>query len=935
MRTAISPPTLSGGRGFGDVYVSWSWQEGAASCEVFVSFCGQLYVETALNRDRPLVPFSAYSPQGQFLFAGQIRWDAISPVLLLEFLRWNGGEVTDVWLGLDRTDGNCTNGNGTNGSGTNDGSPAPVEEPPAEVEVELDAGAEDLFPYLFLHPWPTVSAEDRKNRFVSYPPNGWTPPPLSLYETLAALYPDRLAMELAAVAFVEGQPPWEGQFAPSLAALGAPLDRFAPLAASLLREPDLTPTTFFSDVSNALGMSLPELALHLESGSFLAALDRAWQSLFSLMVVLGDQQRLLDGLIRTVVFASLLRRAVPLVPNDGSEIDAKVLRQGLRATVVLPVAIFPLPPANGSPPSGPSPAIPYAIGDLEIVRRRLKGYTLGEVSRIENVMQGERKQATRRNLERLSQATADAESSRDEQSSELAASQKNSNTTNLSWPYTEESTSLYGQPTEGEVTTTTTWGPSGSGADANLDSQAQEIAQTLTNTAVQRLARTVWHRRVTASLDEREETVVHRFDGTHADGNLRGVYRWVNKVYENWLVRTGRRLILEIFLPHPAGSYLAAEAALRGVVLEPPVPPQELGLTSFRDVSRDPASATYYLTLAARYGVTDVTPPPAESQRVTASFQSGGSLAVQMVPLPEGYAAAKAWVTSVLSGDGSTLTGLVGQATFPAAGGASFLILAGETGQIPAGVLAVSADPAGGTPPSWVLTIEIETLLRAGTFETWQMSTYRALTAGYQSQRASYFQATGAAPSAVETRNPPEVRATIRQSLRKDVIRRLLGLAWERLGPGSGVVLGEPRYLQFFDQAFEWNEMTYTFTIRPDDPPNPAVPLWAGVDNPLLTAFLEAGWARLLLPVRPADVMAVVYFLSSGMLWGGPGELTPTDENTLDLVNDLKQAGPERDKERLIGQPWTVEVPTSMTLLQDSPDLPGFPPMFPSMKEAP
>ena len=50
----------------------------------------------------------------------------------------------------------------------------------------------------------------------------------------------------------------------------------------------------------------------------------------------------------------------------------------------------------------------------------------------------------------------------------------------------------------------------------------------------------------------------------------------------------------------------------------------------------------------------------------------------------------------------------------------------------------------------------------------------------------------------------------------------------------------------------------------------------AADDDALFASFLQAGQARVLLPVQPAHVMAFLYFYSAGMLWSLSRKWLPT-----------------------------------------------------------
>src|SRR2546427_10247444 len=76
------------------------------------------------------------------------------------------------------------------------------------------------------------------------------------------------------------------------------------------------------------------------------------------------------------------------------------------ATLLLPSPVFPLPAAGPARAEEPSsiPIQPYAIGELQQVKRRLLGYALGEVSHIESVMADERKRSEEHTSELQSQS---------------------------------------------------------------------------------------------------------------------------------------------------------------------------------------------------------------------------------------------------------------------------------------------------------------------------------------------------------------------------------------------------------------------------------------------------------------------------------------------------------------------------------------------------
>lgn len=102
----------------------------------------------------------------------------------------------------------------------------------------------------------------------------------------------------------------------------------------------------------------------------------------------------------------------------------------------------------------------------------------------------------------------------------------------------------------------------------------------------------------------------------------------------------------------------------------------------------------------------------------------------------------------------------------------------------------------------------------------------------------------------------------------------------------------EGEIVQFFEQVFEWHNMTYLFYPyfwgRKDE--------WLNVlrqesTDPLFETFLKAGYARVQVPVRLNYDKMVLYFLTANRLWQ-EAEDAPVAKPYLPLVEELRnQAG--------------------------------------------
>ncbi len=937
---------------FGGVRVEWRCDPRGPGCRVEIWWLESLIVTVDLNRTVPAVPFSAITTEdqrqsisGQLIFRGG--------QLLLD-LKYPNGQVEDypLWPSMPPTP------------------PTPPPTPPhpdEEIEALIEGEGEyDLFPYIFMRHWPSVSDTDLENRFVSYASN-CDQHPDSLYCSLKAINNDRLAMEDEAVMFIEGGSPDEGQFL-GTTPLRGPIAKFAKFDLAVRARPRIDLAKFKAELVRLLSMRWKKISwekieayVRKEGGRFEHELDRTWQNLFALTIILGYDRELLADAIRTVVMATLIR-GIADSSQSAKQWTSEVIQEGARATVILPDAIFPLPPATHSPPDPPGPRrlpartlprpggshrlpppgiVPYAIGDLQLVRQHLARYELGEVSHIDNVLKGECKETTRRNLNRRSESATEQQSEALETSNDLDGTRADllSETRKTLWLALEiHQETQYGPPHDGKATGSLTVPPNkgeNKGKPQRKDvEEATRFARNITARTANRIARQASRKRTVATLDEQEQTVVTRFDAGDQRKNVTGIYRWVNKVYRAWVVNYGERLIIELLIPRPARAYVSGEQRLQGLTLSKPVALAALGVHTFRDISRHPAKPGYYAALAARYDASDITPPPPESKIAGTTFQSGADVLARELRVPEGYRAEHAYVTVNWGEQADPLRvyGIVGREPFELESPDSKsgqIMMNQESAVVP---VAIAASEAPASPPeskvipaieSYLATVEVGSILSEEKLETWKLETYNAITAAYRQQSAEYYSAAGANPSGPMTRNPLASRETIRRTLREDAIRLLLRKAATLTGEAWELWVGEPRYIQFFEQAFEWSEMSYSFTARTGDTPDSkAFNTYQGEDE-LFTAFLQAGLARVLLPVRPSYSFTIPYFLTSGMIWDGPDSLTPANQGSVSLINEIKSAEPESERVRSKSKPWEIKVPTSMVMLQDSQKLPG------------
>jgi hypothetical protein len=134
----------------------------------------------------------------------------------------------------------------------------------------------------------------------------------------------------------------------------------------------------------------------------------------------------------------------------------------------------------------------------------------------------------------------------------------------------------------------------------------------------------------------------------------------------------------------------------------------------------------------------------------------------------------------------------------------------------------------------------------------------------------------------------------------------------------------EGPYVRFFEQAFEWEQMTWIL-----------YPYFWGRkanwhqrvdyqdDDPAFEEFIKAGYARVNVPIRLGFENAIDYYLTKGKPWEGgplPGLSSPTFVSLADEIQE--RLGRSSNEPTPYGEPWPVRVPTNLIKLRLDDDTP-------------
>jgi hypothetical protein len=429
-------------------------------------------------------------------------------------------------------------------------------------------------------------------------------------------------MERAAVAYIASD-----AFVRPLDALPAAIQVYGELHRLASEAAGCDPGAVVAEIFAVLGMDAATAGAWLDSPAYIAELARVWQSWFALVIELGYDAPLRDALARVLVVDHLLR---DLARRGDAPPTAAALVALARATLVLPGGIFPLPPAGTapslsppslSPPDGGTRIAPYAIGDLQMVQQRLVGYALGDIARVESVMAGERRESIHRRKTSVSQSVAREttdETRRKSTGRSLAVTSELSRAIAdvlQTTSYIDNGLSVsYNTSTQPSTTLTGGWSvETQPGPNGPSQSEVTRAVRRVVERAADRVARRVIETRTTSRVESTEDEAISVLDNTAGGAPRRGIWRWLDEVYQATIVRYGNRLVFELLVADPAAGYATREADLPHDTY-PPIPPPE----SFEHITR-----RGFPWLAARYPSEALVLPPPARRTVSGWARSG------------------------------------------------------------------------------------------------------------------------------------------------------------------------------------------------------------------------------------------------------------------------------------------------------------------------
>ncbi|GAL83599.1 hypothetical protein C173_12015 [Sporocytophaga myxococcoides] len=593
---------------------------------------------------------------------------------------------------------------------------------------------------------------------------------------------------------------------------------------------------------------------------------------------------------------------------------------------------------------------PLGIGELKVVKQKLKNYTAGEVAHIENVLRGEYKERKHRVLDRTEEiftvsSETSEETTKDTQSTERFELKKESEKT------IEEQMSVQAGVTVSGSYGVVTFGAHGefaySTSSQESNKNSSNFAREVIDRSVSKIQKRTKEERTVKKLHEVEEINTHGVDNKEKPDHAVGIYRWVDKYYDAQIYNYGKRMMFEFIIPEPAAFYEYAQTHKPKKDIKPPkvlsstLTHKNITEFNYQDFIRD-------------YNIQGITPPPPYYKTAStvlssdASIQNGTSLSksTKELIIPEGY--------SLTSLSFSLSTIYENNPQFKLSIGSNDMgwavitdndarrrwdFQAGAVNYID-GIIPVSLNCYDIN--SFFVNVTVGCVRSAAKYEQWQIQTFEKIMNAYKALQMEYEEKVAAQEVqqgiAITGVNPRINREIEKVELKKQCIKLLMdtylfGSFNAMKDNGSNPpdfdifdAMDEGKTIQFFEQAFEWENLTYLFYPYFWSRRSQWMHKSSIYDNdPLFTKFLQAGSARVVIPVYPAYNDAVMYFLeNNGAIWKGGEPPRLNDPLYISLADELRDETDDLGNATPEGTPWEVVLPTTLVYLQNDSNLPTF-----------
>ncbi|GEM_PF-1814948 len=615
-------------------------------------------------------------------------------------------------------------------------------------------------------------------------------------------------------------------------------------------------------------------------------------------------------------------------------------------------------PAEGSPTA--RGIRPLGIGDLFVVEQELLGYEEGEIAHIENVLKSEEKSRVHRREREteetfLEETENTEESEKNLQSTERFEMQREaerviSSTVSLNAGFSVSAS-------YGVVSASAHGGFALTRSSSDSRKAASNYAKEVTERSRELVVNRSKQQRTRRALERFMEENTHGLDNSQGDGHITGIYQWLNKRYRVQNLNYGKRLMFEFIVPEPAAffKHVNTKQVIPDLDIEPPSAPTIYG----RNLKPSDLTRYNYLDFVARYNAQDIDAYPDTRVKVSEALANapapeGNNKAFAAketaLQVPEGYEAWGYVYAYHIVGNLNTNYFL---SLLMAGRSSDSFDVSGLSGTVPISV--------SGSGKAYNVSVAITCNVTPEHIEKWQLKTFNGIMDAYQNKLMEYNEALAAARISagieISGRNPLTNRQIEREELKKHSLdlltdnyarlkvtgtwrmNEVFNAAYE--GGDYGYpdfnreeALIEGKIIQFFEQAFEWENMTYRFypyfwgrkqnweeTFSFDDP------------DSKFNDFLRAGSARVVVPVNPSYDKAILHYLHTNELWNAGDVPTINDPLYVSIIEELRSEQEDRTAANMpacsinsgypcIDDSWEMVLPTSLVYLKQDGVLP-------------
>lgn len=613
------------------------------------------------------------------------------------------------------------------------------------------------------------------------------------------------------------------------------------------------------------------------------------------------------------------------------------------------------------------------FADLFVVHEEWNRYEAGEISYIENVLGGEQKERKFIHIDETKQETTT-------ETEQTKFEERDTQTTDRAELHdAATSDSKLALHVEGKVDTSGQYGPTkvdthiGGSLDysvENSNSHAITQSKESVSRAVTSLEQKVTEIRKTMTLVKNKQIDKHVLKN-ETQKPIVGIYRWVDEIKIVRLVKYPHRFLMEFEVPEPGAWYrwLHEKDNTKELVNRQPIPftldgkPES---TANQPLNPKQINADNYLELGARYFTPGLQTPPKNMVTSTSikkdALEDVGSIADPKdkgkikydsdttLTIPDGYQAI-GWKATVFSWQNYTQSqdpngeslwlSVGGSEPVEWGGGYGGYVVpfcqSGNVGNISEGTVPVSL--MANTANGYTINVDLICSPLDETILNWQINTFELIAGAYSAMNQAYYDEIASRQvqqgGIVDSNSPEQNQEIIKEEIKKQIIGMLTEskfggnspVTWNidpdkppRTDP-SLAVSSAPK-IQFLEQAFEWENITYM--LYPYYWAEPS--RWTDLEpiegnDPDFARFLRSGSARVVVPARKGFEHHVQLYLWLGIIWSGDSVPAVGDETYLSIADEIKAIQRSPDDGMIIDS-WEVRLPTTLVWLENEEGLP-------------